>query len=395
MANVKTITATTTESTVEFSATYQFMWFRNYGENDCYICAHSGIVANADDVTLLKAGEVARLTLPQAPAQSKAYIKAASGSNAVEVHAQNYSDCPFKRQGKGGEQITVESLTATENTTYTAPTGTAYSPVTVNVPVPKPIIQPLSVTVNDTYTAPSGIDGYSPVTVAVPTGAEIITRSDWNALTTAQKQAKGLVAIQDSTTGFQRGIFVNGADYLPDAEMLYYGSQNAASAVSLSYTVVASGTYQIILNTTHGDVAEKNNLTITVNGTPIQSSYAYPTENNYVAINIYKAEVELDAGDVVSFTFTSGTRYNNAGIQMFVMSNSNINVIDLYNSASNNGATFNIDLNSWYLQVAKTGYYSGGNTFEYHEIDNEPATSIATTSASSYWYGGTYVLRLQ
>ena len=131
---VKTITATTTESAVEFSATYQFMWFRNFGENDCYICDHSGIVANADDVTLLKAGEVARLTLPQTPAQSKAYIKAADGSNTVEVHAQNFSDCPFKKQGKGGEQITVESLTATENKTYTAPTGKAYSPVTVNVP---------------------------------------------------------------------------------------------------------------------------------------------------------------------------------------------------------------------------------------------------------------------
>lgn len=133
MANVKTITAITTESAVEFNATYQFMWFRNFGENDCYICAHSGIVANADDVTLLKAGEVARLTLPQSPAQSKAYIKAADGSNTVEVHAQNFSDCPFKRKAKGGESIIVTALNVTENDTYTAPSGTAYTPVTVNV----------------------------------------------------------------------------------------------------------------------------------------------------------------------------------------------------------------------------------------------------------------------
>ena len=35
--------------------------------------------------------------------------------------------------GGGGETITVESLTATENKTYTAPTGKAYSPVIVNV----------------------------------------------------------------------------------------------------------------------------------------------------------------------------------------------------------------------------------------------------------------------
>lgn len=71
----------------------------------------------------------------------------------------------------------------------------------------------LSVTENGTYTAPTGVFGYSPVSVSVPTGAEIITRSDWNALTTAQKQAKGLVAIQDASIGYKRGEFVNGADY--------------------------------------------------------------------------------------------------------------------------------------------------------------------------------------
>lgn len=33
-----------------------------------------------------------------------------------------------------------------------------------------PVINPLPVAANGTYTAPSGVDGYSPVTVAVPTG---------------------------------------------------------------------------------------------------------------------------------------------------------------------------------------------------------------------------------
>ena len=44
----------------------------------------------------------------------------------VEVLLKEYID-------KGGGDITVESLTATENKTYTAPTGKAYSPVIVNV----------------------------------------------------------------------------------------------------------------------------------------------------------------------------------------------------------------------------------------------------------------------
>lgn len=36
--------------------------------------------------------------------------------------------------GGGGSSVTVEALTATENKTYTAPEGKAYSPVVVNVP---------------------------------------------------------------------------------------------------------------------------------------------------------------------------------------------------------------------------------------------------------------------
>ena len=193
MANVKTITATTTESAVEFEATYQYMWFRNFGETDCYISEHSGIIAEADNVTLLKAGEIAMLTIPQAPAHSTAYIKATSGSNSVEVHAQNSAFCPFKKLAKGGEEIDVIALNVTENDTYTAPSGTAYSPVTVTV----------------------------------PTGAEIITRSDWNALTTAQKQAKGLVAIQDASTGFKRGEFVNGADYIEANKYIPYSNNDS------------------------------------------------------------------------------------------------------------------------------------------------------------------------
>lgn len=42
-----------------------------------------------------------------------------------------------KYRGGGGGDITVESLSVTENGTYTAPSGKAYSPVSVNVPLPQ------------------------------------------------------------------------------------------------------------------------------------------------------------------------------------------------------------------------------------------------------------------
>lgn len=43
----------------------------------------------------------------------------------------------------------------------------------------------------------------------------LLTRAQWNALSTAQKQAYGLLAIQDSNSGFDRGELVYGADYQP------------------------------------------------------------------------------------------------------------------------------------------------------------------------------------
>lgn len=136
MSKVKTITVTSTEQEITLDATYQFVWFRNLGDNDCYVSDHSGIIAGADDVALCKAGECVRITLPQAPMSNKAYIKAVDGSNTVEIHAQNFSDKPTAKTGKGsggGSQIVVEALTVDTNGVYTAPTGKAYSPVTVDV----------------------------------------------------------------------------------------------------------------------------------------------------------------------------------------------------------------------------------------------------------------------
>lgn len=184
MSKVKTKTG---ENVITFDAFYQYIWARNYGDTDVYISNHSDIVAGDDDVALLPVGEAVRLTVNG----KTLYVL---GSTTLEVHAQNFSDSPFawNEAGEGGgSDVSVVSLSVDENGTYTAPSGTAYTPVTVNV----------------------------------PTGAEIITRSDWNALTTAQKQAKGLVAIQDANTGFKRGEFVNGADYIPTGYYIPYSNE--------------------------------------------------------------------------------------------------------------------------------------------------------------------------
>lgn len=67
--------------------------------------------------------------------------------------------------GGGGGDIDVESLTATENKTYTAPEGKAYSPVTVNVPASAVDSGTKNITANGNG---QDVVGYASVDVAVP-----------------------------------------------------------------------------------------------------------------------------------------------------------------------------------------------------------------------------------
>lgn len=128
MSEIKTISITTSESSITFDAFYPYVWFKNAGENDAYIANYAGIEAGAVDVALVKSGECAMIT-----AQTDTVYAKGAGNTTLEVHAQGFAESPFKRSVKGGESISVTPLSVSVNGTYTAPTGSAYSPVTVDV----------------------------------------------------------------------------------------------------------------------------------------------------------------------------------------------------------------------------------------------------------------------
>ena len=69
-----------------------------------------------------------------------------------------------KLGGGGGSSVDIEQLSVTQNGTYTAEEGTAYSPVVVEVP--QTTVESLSVTQNGTYSEQG--KAYSPVVVDVP-----------------------------------------------------------------------------------------------------------------------------------------------------------------------------------------------------------------------------------
>ena len=125
MSKIKTITATTTEQTITFDATYQFVWFRSLGDGDVLVSDHSGIVAGTDDVALVKGGDSTRITVPY---NKTVYVKAVSDSVDMEIHAQNFSDAPFEggSGGGGGGSITIDP-TPTQGSSNAVSSGGVYT----------------------------------------------------------------------------------------------------------------------------------------------------------------------------------------------------------------------------------------------------------------------------
>lgn len=83
-----------------------------------------------------------------------------------------------------------------------------------------------SITANGTYNASAdNLDGFSQVSVNVPTGIPKITKAEWDQLTTAEKQALQYVAIQESSSGFYRGKLVYGEDFVPKGTYIPYTNE--------------------------------------------------------------------------------------------------------------------------------------------------------------------------
>lgn len=78
-----------------------------------------------------------------------------------DMEGKTFAECV---SGGGGGDITVEALSVTENGVYEAPTGKAYSPVNVEVPVPA---------LADNHQVTLDVSNYAtPVEITPPSGKE-------------------------------------------------------------------------------------------------------------------------------------------------------------------------------------------------------------------------------
>ena len=100
-------------------------------------------------------------------------------------------------QAAAGPSVEVEALSATENKTYTAPSGKAYSPVTVNVP--NPSSGTLSISANGTYdvTEKASAEVNVPNTYAAGDEGKVVSSGALVAQTSKSVTSNGTV---DTTT---------------------------------------------------------------------------------------------------------------------------------------------------------------------------------------------------
>lgn len=229
-------------------------------------------------------------------------------------------------------------------------------------------------------------------------GIPIVAKSDWDNLTAAQRQAYGLVVVQEYTDGYFEGMLLNGADYTTQPNLITSKYMNGGSSTPIQYTFSSNGNNTVMLALPHGKPLA--NLNLTLNNTSITSALTLlcTSDNQVMTMNVYGLQRAFVSGDVLSVANTAADA--NAGVQMFVFDNVLLENIRLVGAKNNNGETFVIPQSdyAWYFQVAKFGYYQGANTIPITSVfQNLTEGSISTPcppNQSAYYYGGTYAVTL-
>ena len=325
------MSTTATETIIEFNKFYKYVWLRNFGDGDAYVSNKPNIVVGDDNVIFLPQGQ---MVMVQA-LTNKVYVL---GETKIEAHAQEFADPPFGGDGAsgGGGSAVLITKSVIQNGVYNASSDNADGYKTVNVSVPIDA-KSSTITQNGTYNASiDDLAGYSSVTVDIAQDVELMTRAQWDNLTTAQKQAKGLVGIQDAQSGFERGILVNGADYIPINALLPYSAESSVkcSAKAVDYVshslIWGLGTVPVQMSATDAVYNSTTNAVYIPAATSGSNTYAYLTQ----------PESEDDTETVFTVYMVLKNHSTASGARLFVTGGYNANWDLIITRQANGNAYF-------------------------------------------------------
>lgn len=123
MSNIKTVSVSA-ETAVKFDSFYPFVWIKNTGDTIAYASAFSGIVAGAENVVAVPAGESVMIT-----AETDTVYILSTGTTA-EVHGQGFANAPIESigGGSGGGSITIDDV-PTQGSTNAVSSGGTYTAI--------------------------------------------------------------------------------------------------------------------------------------------------------------------------------------------------------------------------------------------------------------------------
>lgn len=75
----------------------RYYWIKNKGNSTIYVSAFPNVIADGDDVAELAAGDIIMIE----NTDNHLYIL---GAGKIEIHKQNFIECPFKIKAKGGDK---------------------------------------------------------------------------------------------------------------------------------------------------------------------------------------------------------------------------------------------------------------------------------------------------
>lgn len=195
--------------------------------------------------------------------------------------------------GNSGSSVVVEGLSVIANGTYTAPAGSAYSPVIVNVPTPAPSLQSKSITPStsqQTVQPDSGYDGLSQVTVN-PIPSQYVVPSGNLAIT---ENGKGIDVTDYATVSID---VPSGSSMNVQVAQSTTRVANTAYTETASLTCLVSGIYDVYWDCFRSTTSGTSGSQLYIDGSAYGSAnttFSKHAQNNHLT------GVQIDAGQEVS-----------------------------------------------------------------------------------------------